>query len=296
MVEREPEFVYGRDGAVVGVDAWVRAYGPDGREARVDPHRRIINPPTVADGTPDPVEAFYRAVADSVAGTPHPRGWSRRRDRGTVTTVFAGTNDGMIISDNATYSTARSGSGLGVDSSNLYAGQYHQVTFVCLEGFLAFDTTAIADADTVSAVVLDLYLVDDVSTGSDFLVEARERDWSSGGLTTADWVAGASLSGLTLMASINTSGIGATGSYKTFTSEAAFLTATNLKTGTVYLLLSSSRTRTGTAPSTSTDEYVGFRTAEQSGTTEDPKLTITHAGAATAPPIFTPRPLRVWSN
>src|SRR5690606_32148284 len=121
-------------------------------------------------------------------------------------------------------------------------------------------------------------LVSDLS-GVDFVVEARQRDWGAS-LTTADWVAGASLGGLPLMASLSTNAIGAINAYKTFTSEPAFLTATNLKTGVVYLLLCSSRHRLGNSPSG--DEYVGFSMANTTGTTQDPRLTITH-GSPTPP-------------
>ncbi|GIH22996.1 hypothetical protein Aph01nite_13060 [Acrocarpospora phusangensis] len=295
VVEREPEFVYGRDGELVGVDAWVQLFGADGRERKIDPHRRIINPPTSVwqreGAIADPVEAFYRSVADCVERAPHPRGWTRRRDRGTVTAVLAGTGDGFLDSFNATYNTARSGSNLNADTSNFVMAVGQDVGFSVYQSYVGFDTSAIPDADTVSAAVLSLWLDNDESA-TDFTVEARQFNWSSGGLTTADWIAGASLSGNTLLASIATSGIGASGAYKNFTSEAALLTATGMKTGTVYMNLSSSRTRTGTAPSGGNPEYVLWAAADASSA--EPTLTITHAGAALAPPMFTSRPPRVW--
>lgn len=216
----------------------------------------------------------------------------------TVTTVFSGTTDGQINSSNTggVYATARTGGTLTADtaSTTFSVGQVFTDLKVdqydCLEGFLSFDTSGVPDGDGVSSIVLDVWLVTDSST-TDFTLEARERDWGAS-LTTADWVSGASLGALTLMASISTSGIGATGAYKTLTSQAAFLTATNLKTGTVYLLLDSSRHVGNNAPTN--PESVVLSSADNSGTTQDPKLTITHSSPNAMPPFQNTTP-RVWS-
>lgn len=314
VVAKAPEFIYDAEGEVVGVDAWVQLFDEQGRELKIDPHRRIINPPTVPRSgvrlidtgraerghpvmnrqvTADPSAAFWEAVWDSVESAPNPKGW---RTRGTVTTVFAGTADAYVVSEDFNYSTARTGPGTlffdVVDDNNHWVGQISDSgLYDCIEAFISFDTSAIADSDTVSGVSLDLWLLTDSSTGADFTVEAREKDWGAS-VTTADWVAGGSLGGLTLMASISTSGIGSTGAYKTFTSQTAFLTATGLKTGTVYLMLSSSRHRAGNTPSG--NEYVVFQDAESTGTSQDPKLTITHEGALGSSPFFTSRPNRIW--
>lgn len=318
VVVKEPDFIYDKENNVVGVDAWVQLFAPNGRELPIDPHRRIINPPTVPRSgvvdeetterdrrgqpvmrrilTPDPTAAFYEAVWDSVLGTPNEKGW---RTRGTVTTVFSGTNDGDLESTSETdYSTARAGTeGISANTSatTMVVGQALFVDdpfflFLCDEAFVSFDTSPIADSDVVSAVVLDLYLSSDFSD-TDFTIEARSRDWGAT-LTTEDFVAGASLSSQTLLASISTSGIGSTGSYKTLTSQAAFLTAPNIKTGTVYVMLCSSRMTNNNAPSG--NEYVSLSSANASGTTQDPKLTITHAAAGGGPPFFASRPNRIW--
>lgn len=281
VFDHQPDYIYGADGQIIGVDAWVRLYGPDGQEVPVDPHRRIVNPPTVHQGETDPAAAFRAAVWDSVRDSPNPDGW---RTSGTVTTVFADLADGYISSEDSTYSDARTGSALTAATSNTtrFCGQEHS-TFVslyaCYEMFVSFDTAAITDSDVVSAVALDMWLDTDAST-TDFTTEARDVDWGSS-LTTADWVAGASLGSSTLVASIGSSGIGSTGAYKTFTSETAFLTVANIKTGTVHLLLSSDRQRLGNAPSSNTTEYLIWAMADSSGTSSDPKLTITHASATT---------------
>ncbi|MEU8195245.1 hypothetical protein AB0C10_15840 [Microbispora amethystogenes] len=264
-----PGYIYGRDGEVVGVDAWVELFDEHGEQIPIDPHRRIVNPPTIHEGRHDPAEAFISAVWDSVQDAPNPGGW------GTVTTVYSSTADGRIESGSSSYSTARAGGTFIVTTSDVtrYIGQWFSgSTYYCYQGYVSFDTSAIADTDDVTAVSLAMWLVTDDSV-TDFTLEAREKDWGAS-LTSADWVAGASLSGLTLMATLNSNGIGATGQYKTFTSQPAFLSATNLKTGVVYLCLSSSRQRAGNTPSG--DEGLQLSMADTSGTTQDPRLTITH--------------------
>lgn len=287
-------------GDVIGVDAWVRLFeGKD--EVPIDPHRIVINPPThvVVDGREGidveqgefverrtveaPQEAFWEALWDSVTSTPNPRGW---RTRGTVTTIYSSTADGYLESSSGGYTIARAGGqflSAFTGSATIDVGQRRfagkDVLYYCIEGFLSFDTSTIDDSDDVTDVSLSLWLTADNSV-TDFTIEAREQNWGAS-LETGDFVAGASLSGLTLLASLSTSGIGGTGAYKAFTSEAAFTSATNLKTGTVYVLLSSSRLRTGDQPSG--NEYVSFSSADQTGTTQDPKLTITHGPSNTAP-------------
>ncbi len=274
----EPDYIRNSAGDIIGADAWVELYDADGLEIPIDPHRRIVNPPTVPrtnldTGLADPYEAFIEAVWDSVEETPYPQGW---RTAGTVTTVYGDTSDGRLEGQGATYNVARNGTGTiqndttGVTSAT---GQFFSSSYSCYQQYWSFDTSAIADTDEVTSVVLELYQTGQNLAGGNFTVEAREYDWGAS-LTTADYRPGNTLSGLTLLASIATSGMGTLNTYYAFTSTAAFLTAANLKTGSVRLLTTSSKQRTGTAP---TDrEFVQFATANASGTTTDPKLTITH--------------------
>lgn len=311
VAAKAPEFIYDADGEVVGVDAWVQLFDERGRELPIDPHRRIINPPTVPRsgvrlvdtgrverGEPvmerrvaaDPTAAFWEAVWDSVERAPNPEGW---RTRGTVTTVYASATDGYLLTFDSPYANARSGSGGAIldTGTSLRVGQEFNGTFYsCYEDFLGFDTSAIPDDDNVSAVDLALWLLTDSSTTADFIIESRQRSWGPT-LTTGDFVPGASLGSLALLASLSTSGIGPTDSYISLVSEAAFLSVANLQTGTVELMLCSSRHRLSNAPTGS--ESVLFGSADTAGTTQDPKLTITHAGPGSSS-FFTSRPNRIW--
>ena len=173
---------------------------------------------------------------------------------------------GCIRSKSGTYSSARSGTDKTLDTS-LSVGQAYIATFYyCFEVFIGFTTSSVLG--TVSSATLSAHLAGDGSS-TDFTVYARLRDFGSGAVTTGDWVAGASLSALTQLASINTSGIGSTGSYKTFTSSNL---ASNINTsGDTRIILTSSRHEGNNTPTG--NEYVVFTLA--TGSANAPYLSIT---------------------
>lgn len=234
-----------------------------------------------------PLDAYAQAMKEAVAAyiarhkptTKAPMVYGSRDGsiHGDTTIIYGLTADGHIASNASTYASARAGTGsLSLDyygTSILYAGQWSSGgDYDCYESFVGWDTSGLPDADTISAAVIDLYLDDDGTT-TDFTTQVRSRDWSAGGLTTADFVAGASLSALTLLATNAT--YGADG-YKTFASEAGITSWVN-KTGSCYAIVVSDRMVAGTSPSG--NEYAGYNSADYTGTTRDPKLTITHAAA-----------------
>lgn len=196
----------------------------------------------------------------------------------TTTTIYGSTADGNIQSSSATYSTARSGGGTLVAAAAGTADVGQNVAaavYYLYEGFIQFDTSSIPDNDTITAVELSLYVYQDSST-TDFTVNARLYDWGAA-LTSADWVAGASASGNTLAATLATSGA-TDDAYNAFTSEDAFKANIN-KTGTTYLVLTSSRFENGDVPTG--DERLLFRSGSYTGTTYDPKLVVTHSSVPT---------------
>lgn len=177
-------------------------------------------------------------------------------------TVFGSAQDGFINTPRATATgegqytfTAEGYVAVGQDSFN-YAH----------EGFLAFDTSAVAGE--ITSVTLFLSGRENGSA-TDFIVEARLYDWGEN-LTGADWRAAADLGGLPLLATFHTGGF-ALNSYNEFVSETAFPANIN-QSGTTRLLLCSSRFRAGTAPSG--NEYVHFHEADTAGESQDPKLVI----------------------
>jgi hypothetical protein len=199
---------------------------------------------------------------------------------GTTFTIHPSAQAGDVESgDSGTYSAARSGTGsLGLFANpgadirvgqTFFSGDTYNPSYVALyEGFLDFSLASVTG--TVVSATLSLGLGFDFSD-TDFAVEARTRDWGAS-LSTADWVAGASLGGLTLLATLATSGIGAVDAYKAMTQ-----TGTALKdavvaagAGTLRILLCSDLTRLNNSPGG--DEFVLFY--PQGHATLKPKLVV----------------------
>ena len=201
----------------------------------------------------------------------------------TTTVVYSDTTDGYIDSD-GTYAQAYAGTGslaAVTTGTSLITGQTKiSSTYFVYEAFLQFNTSAVG-SDTVSAAILDLYGKENQSA-TDLTVEVRLYDWGAA-LATADFVAGSVLGNYTLLAHYATSGGWPTNAYTTFVDDAF---AANINgAGQTLIFTSSDRTRSNTTPTGA--EYVNARSADQTGTTQDPKITITHAasGGAPVPPV-----------
>lgn len=293
VIDRRPELLLNRSREIVGIDSTIKAFDTQGREIEVDPHRLIVNPPLYGTsgisivnnqrilGTPDPVEALVESILDSIRIAPNPQNF---RTRGTVTTIFGETSDGQIESNDASYATARLGSNLVAESAgdHITVGQLTSANFFVYEGFLAFNTSSIIDTDIVSAIVLSLFLAINESD-QDFTFRVREFDWSGGGLLQDDWLGPSGMPSKPLLATLSTSGLG-TSAYSDFISEVAFLSINNLKVGTSYFLIHSSRHQDNNTPVG--DEYVLIFSANTVGTSGDPKLTITHEAEAPPNPLY----------
>lgn len=268
VIDREPGLVLVGDEAR-GVDFYVRLFDAAGKELRVDPHRRIVNPPVVSRSGLDPQAALVEVLFDTLKTAPNPRGW---RTAGTVDTFFSQNVDGYVDGTSGTYLTARSGAGsYAADSSSnpLYFGQFLLTgTYTLYEDFLSFDTSPLPDTDVISSAVLSGFLNDNHTSGS-FILQARLDNWGTS-LTTGAWVPGASLSALTLLATLDTSLLSTT-AYYAFTDVA--MPANVNKTGVTRMLLCSSKLVSGTAPAAL--EYGAF-TIDHSGSSNDPKLDVTH--------------------
>lgn len=189
----------------------------------------------------------------------------------TTYTIYSATSDGKITSSSTTYSSARSGTGLSANNSSttMEVGQQRGgSTRFCYEGFVTFDCSSITGS--ASSATLNLNADFDVST-TNFTTNARTHSWSGSGLTTADWVAGASLSALTLLASFASASYPGDGNYAAFTSDAALLTAVDLH-GTLDMLLCSDRHEAGNDPIV--NEYIRWASADATGTSLDPYLEV----------------------
>lgn len=200
--------------------------------------------------------------------------------------VYADAADGLIQSSDwgaaPSYSAVRDGTGIylvadttgtsyNLGQSYWFADPDDQID--AYQWFGGFDTSSIGTGDTVSAAVFSLTADGDYST-QDFDVQLRSYD-SGATVTTADWRNSTALPACTLRAHYSTASGWTTGTAYDFTDDA--LPAGIVKAGTTRLLLCSSRLASGTAPAYGVNELVFFRSADYTGTTSDPKLTVTYA-------------------
>lgn len=199
------------------------------------------------------------------------------RKRGNTTfTFYSDSADGEVESDDATYSLARAGTGaflFETTTGNINVGQ--NAGYELHQAFIQFDTSSLSGL-TISSADLSLRGVNDFSTNDD-TIEARRHDWGPA-VTTADWVAGASLSGKTLLASRSTSGWSTSG-FNDFTSDGNFITNLNT-TGTTGIILHGQKQRTNSAPTDS--EYVSFRGQDVVGDSQAPVLTVVASSGNTS--------------
>lgn len=274
LLDAKPAFVRDSGGHVVGIDAMVRLFDSNGDEVTIDPHRRFINPPVLlADRARDPLQAFYEMLADSITTAPNAVGW---RTRGTVDTFFSNANDDRVRNTSTTYNTAADGTGTqalgGVTATQNAVGQeFSTPNYTCYQLFFDWDTSAIADTDVVSAAVFSLYCQADSST-TDFTVEIFTYDFSTS-VDAGDFRTATQLGALTKLATASTVGI-STAAYTDFTDTGNSAAAVN-KTGSTRVVVASDRQRTKATPTGT--EYVFFFEADNTGTTKDPKLVVTHA-------------------
>lgn len=189
------------------------------------------------------------------------------------------TDNGFIESfSDISYATARSGGSLtatdaSLGTAQLYFGQTlgsfkGSPNWTINEAFFRFDTSLLNGLSLLTAE-LQVYIPTDFSF-TNFEMQARLHTWGTA-LTTADWVAGASLSTKTLLATLNTSSLPGSSSpnaYFTFTDTA--LLANLNTTGYTDIILVSKNHVDSTTPTQ--EEFV----AASANTTGFPvKLVVT---------------------
>lgn len=179
----------------------------------------------------------------------------------TTYTVYSNTNDQMCYGSSTVYADARSGTTVisgGSSSNSLTAGQTKSgATYNCYQSQMSFDTSGVPSTTPSSnptlKLAVTLYLVTDT-------YRVAEHSWSSG---TAAYVAGASLSGLTQFGTLSISSSGV----KTFTGPSDVTRSSAYK-----LMIHNMDQQNNVAPTT--DEFIQFRSADYTGTADDPYLTI----------------------
>lgn len=284
IFDERPALVLKDEDTIIGIDAMVRAFRA-GYEVKVDPHRRFILPPVIHEGQFDPIGAYQSILFDSIAEAPAPGGW---RTKGTVTTLYpeASGHDGFISSRDDTYSNARQGISsvitlFSVGGTEIWVGQdFDGFEYTCYEAFIQFPTDTLGSLETITDAVFSLWLTAD-NSATNFTVQIKQYDWGVD-LTTGDYLSGTGLASASTRLTLATSGIGSTGAYKTFTNDASFVGSID-PTDEYHMVVCSSRHAAGSTPTG--DEFVKFSTVDQSGTTQDPKLVLTHTSSV--PPLTT---------
>ena len=309
-----PRLVLNQRSELVGVSVMVRLF-LNGTEVRIDPHRMILNPPTVPranltyeEGTLDPVEARFvgggRIVAylekratelvayRRIVGAPDPQAalieaiWDSVigvpnakgfRTRGTVTTVFGTPSGGDEVGsiESASATYATARTGGTLGLWNNHRVGQSLVTIT----YNCYESFLIFDTSGIP----DTDTVSAVIASLDGSANNSTTDFIAGLAASAydggSVVTGDWVSGASIptpeLATWDSAGYSA--AYNAFTETADFKDAIN-KTGNTSLILYSQRHRDATVP---TDlENVRFSSADSAGTTIDPKLDITHEAAA----------------
>jgi hypothetical protein len=185
-------------------------------------------------------------------------------------TIYAAASDGYALTNNPSYATALSGPPIiwnSVDTIFFVGQRWTGTNYQVMQGFVEWDTSPLAGATAINSVTASLSGNTDLSD-TDFTAEILSYDWG-GSVGSSDWRTPANLGSYPRLAYWNSAGYSA--GYNAFTSEAAFASAINTG-GFTRVVVASDRNRTSTTPTG--NERVHFHSADQAGTTDDPKLVI----------------------
>lgn len=192
-------------------------------------------------------------------------------------TIYADISDNVVNSNNTVLATAQDGSALTLNTVTdleCSAQQYDggDGAFYCSESFLAFDSTGIlAAGDTVTAATFSFKKK--TATDTPGTVEIRLFDWGAA-VNTTDWRSRAQLGALTLLADGNPHST-AVDSFFAFTDVAG--PSNIVKNGVTRIVMNLADHRLGnTPPASPTVPSFKFYSADNTGTSSDPKLEVTY--------------------
>ena len=189
-------------------------------------------------------------------------------------TIYSDAADGEVKSVNADRATSRSSGTLTATTgaATINVGEIGPVvgSITNYAAFLSFDTSGVVE--TVSAVTLSIYPSADNFTTVLPTLNVRKHDWGTS-LTTADWLGSGGIGAKTLVATMAATAF-TTGAYRDFTSEAGWPAALDPASERLIIMGSYSEAGGSGNASTFNDGYGTFYSADQTGTTNDPKLTV----------------------
>lgn len=145
-----------------------------------------------------------------------------------------------------------------------------------IQMYYEFDTSSIPDNATITSVAFSVKLSADNAIDVSTTLECRAYD-AGASVTTADWVNGSSVSGLTLLAS-KTWAVGTTGTgYQSFTEYGSNFQSNINKSGTTKFIVIPERYGSNIAPVYGTEEIVSWY--GMAFGSDDAKLDITYITA-----------------
>lgn len=201
----------------------------------------------------------------------------------TVTTIYSDTSDGYAnagpsVSFAALRAVATAGFSISVGDTTRVGIYISSSNYWGYQSFLSFDTSVIPDLDPITGVLLSIWGTVLGAQYSGQVQQARAAGWD-GSISTDDWFTGTEFAALPLLATQPSANF-TVGSYSDFTSEAAFPANINV-TGATTIVLCTEVYATGSSPGsgTSANWDIRFLSADWAGTTQDPKLTITHGAS-----------------
>lgn len=237
--------------------------------------------PVATDGAGRLVDCLYRRVTHAQLGPALlvgvPLSWMAAATGPVVIdpTYLGETDDGYIYGANAVYSTARSTSSVAdTGTSACYVGQaWASPVYYCYRSFVSFDTSAIG-SDSVSAASIYVKANSDASA-TDFDIVVYRYAWVDTLSTNREANYDGAYGGSAVLEGTlrNTSAGWSTGTYYSRTVDAAGI---NTSGDSRYTLVSGRDTGNNTPTG---NEYVGFYSANQAGTSDDPYLDVTHVPA-----------------
>jgi len=182
----------------------------------------------------------------------------------TVVTVYAADDGYCIGNDATTYLTARSTATTAYDAAGVQVGQaFGGGGYTCAEGFLFFDISAVLPTSRRDTAISMFAKVQSDASGVDFDLKVQAKTWQAA-VTTADWVAGASLSATTYFTANTADAV--TDAFLEFTFEGSYPAVWTTEEYLVY----SSRHKAGDVPTGL--ESIMFYPVSTAGTTSDPYM------------------------
>lgn len=174
-----------------------------------------------------------------------------------------------------------SGSASAVNRSGSPYTYYRGSSYVEMgRSYLLFDTSALGDGDTISSAVLSLYVVsksDGINDANSFIAITTSSPASNTGLALSDWSQIGGTRQHETSQDKDITGI-TTSAYTDWTLNATGIGNIS-KTGVSKFGAREGHDLNNVDPAGGADSSINFSTAEQTGTTQDPKLVVEHSSS-----------------